>query len=239
MFDDSKLRQRHPRPPGQDHLLDGPLLPNNHVDAFSSGVVMTNAPLRAAFKDQQQQQRYKRRPYTHLFRTMTTTCLAGVGATLVSGTLSVLMLPKAWIQVDYHHQVQKAATKVFQHVVHPKQQQQHQQPPQQQQKQPPDVVGSLRGGKSLHHPPPNPNHPSSFLSSPFQTVTCPHDDTTGWINDDYCDCYMDGSDEVTTSACSNRLVAIPTFKCLDGASVIFASRVHDGVLDCHDGSDEF
>jgi hypothetical protein len=228
MFDDSKLRQRHPRPPGQDHLLDGPLLPtHNHGDASlsSGGVVMTHAQLRAALKDQQ---RYKRRPYTHFFRTITTTCLAGVGATLVSGTLSVLMLPKAWIQVDYHHQVQKAATKVYQHVVHPKQ----------LHLQPPHAIGALRGGKSYHHgrrPPNNLNHHPSPI---FQTVTCPHDDTTGWINDDYCDCYMDGSDEITTSACSNRLVAIPTFKCLDGALVIFASRVHDGYSDCHDGSDE-
>lgn len=56
-------------------------------------------------------------------------------------------------------------------------------------------------------------------------------------NDDYCDC-LDGSDEPDTSACSHILINFKTFECNDGKRRIFASRVHDGILDCEDGSDE-
>jgi hypothetical protein len=45
------------------------------------------------------------------------TCLAGVVATLVSGSLSVFFLPPSWIQVEYIIEPQKAANKVLQNVV--------------------------------------------------------------------------------------------------------------------------
>jgi protein kinase C substrate 80K-H len=60
----------------------------------------------------------------------------------------------------------------------------------------------------------------------------------GYLNDDYCDCLEDGSDEPNTSACSHVLVQQPTFHCTDGTAVIFASRIMDGIKDCLDGSDE-
>jgi protein kinase C substrate 80K-H len=60
----------------------------------------------------------------------------------------------------------------------------------------------------------------------------------GYLNDDYCDCLEDGSDEPNTSACSHVLVQRPTFHCADGTAIIFASRVMDGIRDCPDGSDE-
>jgi hypothetical protein len=52
------------------------------------------------------------------------------------------------------------------------------------------------------------------------------------INDDFCDCPEDGSDELETAACS----PIGKFRC--GSMIIPSSRVRDGVIDCCDGSDE-
>mmetsp|Transcript_14848 Transcript_14848/g.29665 ORF Transcript_14848/g.29665 Transcript_14848/m.29665 type:complete len:178 (-) Transcript_14848:309-842(-) len=58
-----------------------------------------------------------------------------------------------------------------------------------------------------------------------------------FLEDNYCDCTFDGSDEHTTSACSDVTVGIEVFRCKNGERV-FASRVRDGIKDCSDGSDE-
>ncbi|KAG7174837.1 uncharacterized protein LOC121858833 [Homarus americanus] len=58
------------------------------------------------------------------------------------------------------------------------------------------------------------------------------------LNDDFCDCPEDGSDEPRTNACVNG-----KFSCLkhlkNFPKVIPSSWVNDGVCDCCDGSDEW
>ncbi|XP_059079710.1 uncharacterized protein LOC131877897 [Tigriopus californicus] len=54
------------------------------------------------------------------------------------------------------------------------------------------------------------------------------------VNDDYCDCPEDGSDEPSTNAC-----ALGSFACSQDDRRIPQSRVNDGICDCCDGSDEY
>ncbi|XP_023726072.1 glucosidase 2 subunit beta [Cryptotermes secundus] len=58
------------------------------------------------------------------------------------------------------------------------------------------------------------------------------------VNDDYCDCFFDGSDEPGTSACINGRFYCDRQK--NGFSeFVPSSQVNDGVCDCCDGSDEW
>ncbi|RLN59994.1 hypothetical protein BBJ28_00001360 [Nothophytophthora sp. Chile5] len=66
------------------------------------------------------------------------------------------------------------------------------------------------------------------------------------VNDDFCDCEQDGSDEPGTSACSHVLLRSDAtsrsfglmFQCRSGGRQISSAFVSDGVCDCCDGSDE-
>ena len=78
----------------------------------------------------------------------------------------------------------------------------------------------------------------TFVGNSTTHVICSNGQS-GVLNDNYCDC-PDGIDEVSTSACSHLLVSRAVFRCEEGANatIIYASRVGDGIVDCPNGSDE-
>jgi hypothetical protein len=84
---------------------------------------------------------------------------------------------------------------------------------------------------------PNPEFNSLHHSNGRKERVICSDGSSGILNDDFCDC-VDGSDEPRTTACSHLNVQSSIFDCGDGILFIFASRVHDGIVDCPDGSDE-
>ena len=92
MFDDSNLRKRFRN---NDMIL--PLTQHDSAAAASSV---------RPFKGK----RRKRRSY---WKSILWNGCAGTCATLVSATLSVIFLPTTWFQVDYKHQVQRAATQMW------------------------------------------------------------------------------------------------------------------------------
>lgn len=59
------------------------------------------------------------------------------------------------------------------------------------------------------------------------------------INDNYCDCPLDGSDEPGTNACNNGFFYCDTTSLKFKGSKIPSYKVHDGYCDCCDGSDEW
>jgi hypothetical protein len=71
-------------------------------------------------------------------------------------------------------------------------------------------------------------------------VACGGEDkriSDAFVNDGYCDCEVEGTDEPATGACGTA-----SFRCENRPHAplhIPASRVNDGVCDCCDGSDEF
>nr|XP_045583391.1 uncharacterized protein LOC123746138 [Procambarus clarkii] len=76
------------------------------------------------------------------------------------------------------------------------------------------------------------------LRTTFKCVTSGKVISQSKVNDDYCDCPEDGSDEPRTNACVNG-----KFSCLKFIKAfpesIPSAWVNDGVCDCCDGSDEW
>ena len=87
-------------------------------------------------------------------------------------------------------------------------------------------------------------HPKDFSKyKEGDTFACIGDEGTvvpaSSINDDFCDCTKDGSDEPGTSACS--YLKSSRFYCKANPSknfYIYTSQVDDGICDCCDGEDE-
>jgi hypothetical protein len=103
--DDSKLRLR--RNPG------GPILPMRYNDNSPTGRSMIPQP---PMSYGQVKGRRKRRRRRETFKKYAKTCLSGLAAAVVSASLSILLLPFSWTQVDYHHQLERAATHLVQRV---------------------------------------------------------------------------------------------------------------------------
>ncbi|XP_067619130.1 uncharacterized protein [Eurosta solidaginis] len=77
----------------------------------------------------------------------------------------------------------------------------------------------------------------------FRCLDGSHEVSFERVNDEYCDCLSDGSDEPSTNACSNgRFYCKYQKRHITGRGVDFfvpSSRVNDGICDCCDGSDEW
>nr|XP_006823308.1 PREDICTED: glucosidase 2 subunit beta-like [Saccoglossus kowalevskii] len=54
------------------------------------------------------------------------------------------------------------------------------------------------------------------------------------LNDNYCDCPDDGSDEPGTNACPSG-----KFYCIAEERFVPSNRINDGICDCCDGADEW
>ena len=74
----------------------------------------TTTPLSSNSKDHLSGARRRRK--RDRCKALTKSCCASVTAALTFTILSVTFLPSPWIQVDYHHQVQHAATNVMQNI---------------------------------------------------------------------------------------------------------------------------
>eukprot|EP00525_Craspedostauros_australis_P004644 CAMPEP_0198119372 /NCGR_PEP_ID=MMETSP1442-20131203/25361_1 /TAXON_ID= /ORGANISM="Craspedostauros australis, Strain CCMP3328" /LENGTH=210 /DNA_ID=CAMNT_0043777823 /DNA_START=269 /DNA_END=901 /DNA_ORIENTATION=- len=201
MFDDTKLRKRR-----HDHSTNDTVLPH-HYPQQHQHQAQKGASTPKSHKRVFKKKRYHRRT---VFWNLLRTCLGGMAASVVSGSLSLMLLPSEWIQVDYKHQVQNAASR---------------------------VVQNIRRRRHPNHGDRKPTTSSMDEVLQQQKFTCSDGVTIAYLNDGYCDC-EDGMDEPNTPACSYLTIQDAVFHCVDGTTTIYASRILDGVRDCPDGSDE-
>ncbi|GLH13825.1 Uncharacterized protein GBIM_18314, partial [Gryllus bimaculatus] len=93
------------------------------------------------------------------------------------------------------------------------------------------VLSTIRGVRQIDMAKYKPNNHGAFVCFDSQEEI-----EYSRINDDYCDCVSDGSDEPGTNACVNGKFYCETDR-LTG--YLPAGRVNDGICDCCDGSDEW
>lgn len=98
--------------------------------------------------------------------------------------------------------------------------------------------------------PPRPVIIREVDSAIYSNISCSDGVSTGKLNDNYCDCIVGGEDEPGTGACSwFTKPATVLYQCTPAKShylpsarrrkiSIFNSRIHDGICDCSDCSDE-
>lgn len=101
--DDSKLRLRRTLAGDSSHEPILPTLATNRTNQPP----MSYGPVKG---------RRKRRRRNRSLSAWAKTCFSGLAAAIVSATLSMTLLPFSWTQVDYHHQVQRAASHLWQRV---------------------------------------------------------------------------------------------------------------------------
>ena len=182
--------------------------------------------------------RRKRRQRRQIVYKLCRRSVSGLGAALISVTLSYLFLPLEWFQIDYHHQLQHEAQYLYQQLERQRKPYHH---PKSNHiwssgdtKYSHDLV--VVGPRENPKQPKNLRRPGTLLeggaavfsedgeweqvlggenpSTPghhhvFERMTCSDGVTLGYKNDEYCDCLDDGRDEPATSACSHVLVAQP------------------------------
>lgn len=110
--DDSKLRLRRNHPDMQLPLVHPPT--STGAGTQINGIHRPSPASIPIGHVKGRRKRYRRRDFWKNWIKM---ILSGLAAALVSSTLSVTLLPFAWTQVDYHHQVQQAAAHLLQRVV--------------------------------------------------------------------------------------------------------------------------